>query len=213
MWPKSRQRWLGFLSVWFPANPVSPCRVCMCVLYVLFERVICVTASTCPRVHVEVREHLLPCWSQGPPCFCVGATFCGPELLCRSVPLSLPPILPQEHWDHRGTHAHTHIRLLGLSSVIWTQVARYTWQAPLSTKPFPETYFYVIFYELLLIWNTIHEETINVNGLPHGMPGRLAPFSWSKILPPLALFFFFLCGWNQKPGVGTFWGPYGQNVP
>lgn len=164
MWPKSRQRWLGFLSVWFTANPVSPCRVCMCVLYVLYERVICVTAGTCPRVHVELREHFLPCWSQGPPCFRVGAMCCGPELLCRSVPLSLPPILPQKHWDHRCTHAHTHIRLLGLSSVIWTQVARYTWQAPLSTEPFPETYFYAVFYELLLIWNTIHEETINVNG-------------------------------------------------
>lgn len=38
MWPKSRQRWLGFLSVWFTQNPVRhcPCRVCMCVGFICY---------------------------------------------------------------------------------------------------------------------------------------------------------------------------------
>lgn len=58
MWPKSRQRWFGYLSVWFTQNPVR-C-VCVCGLYVMYERMICVTAGTCHHVHVEVRKHLLP---------------------------------------------------------------------------------------------------------------------------------------------------------
>lgn len=144
----------------------------------------------------------------GAPLFLFGATFCGPELLCRSVPLSLPPILPQEHWDRRCTHAHTHIWLLGLRSVIWTQVARYTWQAPLATEPFPKTYFYVVFYEVLLVWNTIHGETININGsleiFATWDAGEAGSFLLVKTFTSFGLIIFFLCGWNQKPGGRNF---------
>lgn len=89
MWPKSRQRWFGYLSVWFTQNPVR-C-VCVCGLYVMYECMICVTAGTCHHVHVEGREHLLPCWSQGLPCFCLGLrsaalSFCAGQFPCLSLP-------------------------------------------------------------------------------------------------------------------------------